>query len=361
MYYKDAATLAAILAVAFCFLLISFNLFTSAYGHGTQNGPIGAGRALIDDEQFSDAKLSTNEELLITGTIRNVRNQTQEFVPNLLVVYSSYGGSDNEVKSLTSPYAGLLELFYPPYRESPTWNFRIEHSLPSPFILQPHESKEFQVRVFPLKAGYYHVHSTFVSDEGPAVSRGASVLVTGQTSPTSGEIALVYVPLGLGATALIVLSILTTRRSRGLGFKEKVVRYFFVIKSSFETLWLSGIMFWMAIALPAYLYSLEQTNAMLAAVLIGLAAITIGGYFAVITKPSTQQRIIAIGTCIGTIAFYIALEYAGFGDRRFYYYPQINPYAFGTFAIVANFVGLIGISILFIKFSLLARWKTRAE
>ncbi|MGH9879283.1 MAG: hypothetical protein ACRD5H_16760, partial [Nitrososphaerales archaeon] len=278
-----------------------------AYGHGT--GPSLIGRPVsVQDEQFSDNTVTTDQVITISGKVesrldRVIKLSPYIYVTPAVVIEQPEGSRVIERQGHQYP----LSIIYPPYRDHSTWYFRVEHDLPNPLILGPGESIDYEIKVYPRKAGTYHVHSYFVADNA-YLSRGETVEVTGEALPTFEEVTQLYLPLAAGAVAVTALTLYAIRRVGAEAGREKALRICFAIKCSYETAWASGVSFWL-VASFAYLYPLERTYVTSLAVTATLAAITFGGYVTAVSKRRTRQRLFGIGTSAATVIFYLALGY----------------------------------------------------
>ncbi len=99
-----------------------------AYGHGIQSGPVGR-PIRIDNEQFSDNTVTTDDVVIITGEIRSVVDRPVKLVPHIYVDHDA-----------VPPYTNVLATIYPPLKNQSIWYFRVEHNLPNPTVLGPRET-----------------------------------------------------------------------------------------------------------------------------------------------------------------------------------------------------------------------------
>lgn len=313
-------------------MLFSVSHVINAYGHGVQSGPMGR-PVRVDNEQFSANQVDTGGFITITGTVRNVSEQQFELLPYILIDRTELIESDGTRRGQIPFYHSLLTIIYPPYKDPASWYFKVEHSLTSPFPLQSGDQVDFEIRAYPLKSGAYHVHSYFISDEGAFIGRGQTIVVTGSASPTVGEISELYLPFAIGLAAAVVLILRAVLVSRKHNRAERVVRIFFAAKSSFETVWLTGILFWLATA--SYLVSLEARYTLVLLTSAALASITFGGYAASTIKSRSHYLKFAVGTSIATAVFYFILTFSNTLDQ--YKSPQFGIDGFISFvAIVAS-------------------------
>lgn len=313
-------------------MLFSVSHVVNAYGHGVQTGPTGR-PVRIDNEQFSTNRIDTGSVVVITGSIRNVSEQKFELSPYILIDRTELIESDGTPQSQIPFYYGLLTVIYPPYGDVSSWYFEVEHNLPEPLILQSGDQIDFEIRAYPLKSGIYHVHSYFISDKGSFWGRGQTIVVSGYTAPTAGELTQLYLPFAIGLAASVILIPRAVSVSRKQNRVERAVRVFFAAKSSFETVWLTGILFWLATT--SYVSLLEARYAFVLLASAALAAITFGGYAASLVKSRTRHLKFAIGTSVTTAAFYFVLTFSNtLGQYRV---PQFTPDALVSFlAVIVN-------------------------
>lgn len=286
-------------------LVISGLTLIDAFGHGP--GPSLFSRPItVQDEQFSDNSISTTQLVIISGKVESRLDKEVKLSPYIYVTpkVAIERPDDSSVIDLQA-YPYLLNQIFPPYRDHSTWYFSVENSLPNPLILGPEESVPYEIKLYPRKAGMYHVHSYFVSSDGAYLGRGQTVEVTGDSVPTFEEITQFYVPLAGGGAALAVLTLYSMRGVPAGSMREKAIRICFAIKASYETTWVLGIAFWLAAA-STYLLTLERTYVTSVALTLILAAITSGGYAAALSM-RRSQRLFAIATSAATVIFYLAL------------------------------------------------------
>ncbi|MGI0020671.1 MAG: hypothetical protein ACREAY_09405, partial [Nitrososphaera sp.] len=174
----------------------------NAYGHGISlcMAPTGGCALSKNNEQYSSAysdnKLDMNDDgrgvLTITGTIKN-RYHDHEL---RLVRYVSVDARPS------NPFGSfelndLLLSYYPLYNAHASWYFKTEYdNQPNIIIIKPREEIDYEIKAYPLKAGVYHVHSSFVFDyvnDGEyryyqSVGRGETVTVVGSHMMTAGEV-----------------------------------------------------------------------------------------------------------------------------------------------------------------------------
>lgn len=303
-----------------------------AYGHGVSSGPVGR-PVRIDNEQFSTNRIDTDGFVTITGSLKSVSEQQFKLSPYILVERADWVYSEGAWRGQMPPFHDLLITTYPPYRDVASWYFEVEHSLAGPITLQSGDQIDFEIRAYPLKSGIYHVHSYFISDEARFWGRGQTIVVTGSAVPTAGEVTQLYLPFAIGLAAGTILILQAASVSRKQNRLERTVRIFFAAKSSFETAWLSGVLFWLATT--SYISSVETRFVLVLSALAVLASITFGGYAASIVKSRTRHLKFAVGTSVATAAFYFILTFSNTFDQ--YRVPQFTPDAFVSFvAVVVN-------------------------
>lgn len=291
-----------------------------AYAHGVPSGfPTGLGTMVrLQSEQFSintvDMDSNNGGVITITGTLQNLDTQhAVKLIPYISVQSSNpFGFSYIPI---------LLHSYYPIYEDPSSWYFRTESNLTTPFIIHPNEEVGYQIKVYPLKAGLYHIHSFFLSDivrnnhylDG--VAAGQIVSVSGGSSlPTTGEIAQLYLPLAIGAAAIafMVTKAIKITKEKGESRSNRMmrggVRIYFAVKSSLETVWLAGLLSWLVLAAYPTLQPFAETRFVsLLTIIAIIAAITVGGYIAAIAKSRKIQSIAAIGAASATIIFYVLM------------------------------------------------------
>jgi hypothetical protein len=324
-------------ALAVTFLALSFAglLFPSfsvldAYAHGISTCMTPAGGCALEknNEQYSTTVLNMNDPshgvLQITGTLRSKYYHTELRV----VPYVSIGPYESNPFG-SSDLNNLLRLFYPVYNDPVSWYFRVESNLTNPIVIKPGEELNYEIKVYPLKAGTYHVHSTFVYDylsEGryrfyQSTGYGQSVTVAGPSTPTVGEIAQLIIPFSIGAI-LLPLTILKIRAAAGQesppsggNSRSKLrlgIRLYFAVKASLESVWLAGLLSWFVlVAYPAF-HSIETRVIFMAGMIVIVAAIAAGGYIAAFARSIRVQTIFAIGTAVASILVYFLLDVVSF-------------------------------------------------
>lgn len=297
----------------------------NAYAHGVQTGPPGR-PVRIDNEQFSANRIDTDGFVTIRGSVTNLSEQQIKLSPYVLVDRADLVSSGDAWRGQVPPYDGLLRVVYPPYRDVSSWYFEVKHNLESPLTLQSGEQVDFEIKAYPLKSGVYHVHSYFVSDNGSFWGRGQTIVVDGSAAPTAGEVYQMYLPFatGLAAAAILIPRAASISRKKA----ERAVRTFFAAKSSFETVWLSGVLFWLATTS----YVLETRSAFVLSALPVLASITLAGYAASIVKSRAHHTKIAVGTSISTAAFHFILTFSNTLDQ--YRAPQFTIDPLVSFVII---------------------------
>jgi hypothetical protein len=316
-------------------------MLKDAYAHGIPTG-FSPPPVRVNNEQFSDNTIGTNDVLVIRGTLESTVNREVELYPYISVD----PGRPND----RSDPSDWPRSAYPLYYDPASWYFRIEYNISSPLVLQPGEELDYEIRAYPLKTGNYHVHTLLVSDEKYSynhhllqfVGRGQTVIVAGgNVQPTMGEIAQFYMPLAIGAAALSFLVMVARKMAKADSGKiRKGVRYYFAAKASIETVWLSGIMIWLASAAYQILYSLETRLFHVLGTTAIIAAIAAGSYVAAIARPRLQ-RMFAVGAASVSFAFYLLLPYidtGGFGWFRGQF--DVN-YSIMTAALIVNGAVLI--------------------
>ena len=290
----------------------------------------------------------------MTGTLASLATERIEMSPYIFVTLSEVIDA-NGVRQEVPPYYDLLAFIYPPYRDQSSWYFRVEHRLPSSIVLEPGERVDYEIRIYPLKAGAYHVHSFFLSENFPRLGIGQTIIVTGSGAPTTGEITQLYLPLALGLAsfAILMLRVMQISRKTSAHFtREKVARVYFAAKSSFETVWLAGVLFWLASAMP-YLPAIEARCAFVLSASAALAAIIVAGYASAIIMPKTRHLAFAMATSAITAAFYFALLFGEGSLYSTYKVPHFFVDGLTLFAVmVAN-------SLLAIYFAIAARNERR--
>ncbi|AIF83690.1 hypothetical protein NTE_01628 [Candidatus Nitrososphaera evergladensis SR1] len=333
-------------------LLLSFayTLENNAYAHNISPG-VRSLPVRIDNEQFSSNRANTDGGFIaVTGTLTSLATERIKVSPYIFVTPSEWVGA-NGVRHGTLPYYDLLAFIYPPYRDQSNWYFRVElNNLPSSIVLEPGEKVDYEIQIYPLKAGAYHVHSFFLSENFARSGLGQTILVTGSSAPTTGEITQLYLPLVLGLTSFVILIIRIMQISRENAHlaRERIARVYFAAKSSLETMWLAGVLFWLATAAP-YFPAIESRYAFALSASAVLAAIVIGGYVSAAAKQNARHLAFAIMTSAVSAAFCFALL---FGEGWLYpYYKELHFLVDGS----ALFLAMIANSIIAIYFAVMAR------
>lgn len=335
-------------------LLLSFAYpVSSAYGHVAVTGPRGL-PVRIDNEQFSERVSTEGGVVTITGTLVNVGTDRIEMSPYIAVTPSEVIDAEGRHLDGVPPYYELLRFIYPPYRDQSSWYFRVDHSLSSSsVVLEPGEKIDYHVKIYPLKAGAYHVHSFFLSEKFPRLGIGQTIMVTGSSAPTTGEMTQLYLPFAIGAATFAVLMLRVVRISKqgAHSNRERIVRAYFAAKSSFETVWLAGVLFWLTMW-ASYLYPIGERFTFALSASAALAIIIILGYASVLTLSKARQSIFAATASGTTAAFYIALLFGDALGYSSYREPQFYVDGFVSFIVaIAN-------SLIAIYFAIMA-WKER--
>jgi hypothetical protein len=307
------------IAVAVILFAQYIPIVKDAYAHGVSSG--GSGALRINNEQFSDNTIDKDEILVIRGTLQSIVNRE--------ITLSPYVSVSTSEPFRSSELQYLLRNFYPLYNDPANWYFRIEYNVSTPIVLKPGEQVDYEIKAYPLKAGIYHIHTFLVSDDrysynkhlSQFVARGQTVVVTGSSVPTMGEITQLYLPFAIGAVTLSFL-ILGTRRiakQNHLGKVRKGIRIYFAVKAAIETVWLWGILFWLAMAAYPILYPLETRLVSVLSMTAIIAAITAGSYFAAVAKSQKVQRVVAIATAGASAVFCFLLLFGDIDDGGFGY------------------------------------------
>lgn len=176
------------------------NFDNQAFGHGCMS-MMQSRDFRIEDETFSKQTSTTESSFTISGTIIGLKNQENTPVEifvrpqNLNVPYLQFF---HDLVYGTSMYDGNHADWYFKYDSDPTQISIIEG-----------EALDFQITVFPLKEGKYHIHTFLPETEkqcrwGP----GQTMIISGSSELTSGEILGLYgpatiFPISLGVTLLI--------------------------------------------------------------------------------------------------------------------------------------------------------------
>jgi hypothetical protein len=223
----------------------------------------------------------------------------------------------------------LLRAFYPLYNDPANWYFRVEYNVTTPIVLKPGEQLNYEIRAYPLKAGTYHIHTFLVSDDrltynkhmAQFIARGQTVVVTGSSMPTIGEVTQLYLPFTIGTATLSFLIIRARKiaKENQLGKVQKGIRIYFAAKAAIETVWISGLIFWLVIAAYSILYPLETRLLTVLSMITIIAVITTGSYAAVIAKSQKVQRVVAIATAGASAAFCFLLLFGDIDDGGFGY------------------------------------------
>jgi hypothetical protein len=129
-----------------------------AYAHGLPisiRGP----PVRIDNEQFSRVAVNAggsdgSDIIRITGSVRNVSEQEFKVSPYVFVTPGQFVDSQGiRHGGGASTFYYLVSEIYPPHRDTASWYFAVEHDLPNPLVLEPGGSAEYEIRLYPLKAG----------------------------------------------------------------------------------------------------------------------------------------------------------------------------------------------------------------
>lgn len=156
-----------------------------AYGHGI--GPSLIARPLgIVSEMFSTNRVTTGDFILITGEVENHLDSPISLSPHIFAsrVQSFPEGT---VTTRRPPQDELLDIVYPPARDQSTMLFRVTHNLSNPVIVEPGKTVSYEIKVYPLKAGTFHIHALFLSDYSKYIGRGQTVFISGENTTTSQE------------------------------------------------------------------------------------------------------------------------------------------------------------------------------
>lgn len=294
--------------IAIASILILFTvvptIVNNAYSHGVSSGgPGGFPYIRLNNEQFSDQTVDTGHVIKIKGTlVSTILKHTFKLYPYVSV-------------STGQPFDsfdinGFPRLYYPFYDSEESWYFKIDSNLTNPVVLEPTQKINYEIRVYPLKAGTYHIHSYFISDEGiDRIGPGQTVQVSGNAMPTSGELIGFYLPLAIGAASLIVLILKARRTARNLGFGRirRGIKIFFAVKSSIEAIWLTGLVVWVVTVAYHVLQPFETRLLSVIAMTGLIAAITVSGYITTVSKARKLQNSFAISLAIVSAIFYLFL------------------------------------------------------
>lgn len=131
---------------------------------------------------------------------------------------------------------------------------------------------------------------------------GQTIIVSGSGTATIGEITKLYLPFIIGLTAIAILIVKVRTMMKGDGIPKKLIRLYFSIKSSMETVWLSGLLFWLATADFISFYSVEKQTLMVAVIAL-ITSIIFTGYMASIGR--SKWRLFAISNPVASILLYI--------------------------------------------------------
>lgn len=316
-------------------------MLKDAYAHGVPTH-LSPPAVRINNEQYSRNSIDMDDVLVIKGTLESTVNREVELYP-----YVSVDPGRPNDRSDPSDWPRSA---YPLYYDPASWYFRIEYNISSPLVLQPGEELDYEIRAYSLKTGDYHVHTLLVSDEKYSynrhllqfVGRGQTVLVAGpDMPPTTGETTQFYAPLAIGAAALFFLFMMARKVAKADPGRIRIgVRYYFAAKASIETVWLSGILIWLASTAYAILYPLETRLFHVLGTTAIIAAIAAGSYVATIAKPRLQ-RMFAIGTAAASFAFYLLLPYIDTGGFGWFRGQFDVDYSIMTAALVVNGAALV--------------------
>ncbi|GEM_PF-5971803 len=325
---KVAASVLFIGMMVACLLVVIPISARNAYGHGI--GPIFFAPLIrIDNEQFSNQTSDTDGSFEILGTLKNRAD-----FPVKLSPYVYVSGDYDIVNSL------LLEAQYPMAKQEDGMYFKIAYNLTNPVILRPHESLGYQITLYPLKAGTYHVHSLFISDVHQFIGPGQTVVVTGSTAPTLGEFTQLYLPLviGVGVLVFLVTKALSLAKKKQIRMNrvEKGIRIYFALKCSLEVMWLSAILFWFALAAySSYLFPFESRLGLVLAMAAAIAAITFGSCMASIARPKRLHVGFSVGTSVASALFYLVPLFANISSLQ----PQFD---ISRFLLFGTYIPAIG-------------------
>jgi hypothetical protein len=317
---------AGILLTSSLLLLVAGNV-VDAYGHGP--GPsLTSWIIRIDNEQFSDNTFGIGELGIINGELENFNEDELRLTIKLYVTPSQTHTADDTQLGEIPWYYQYLSTVYPPFRDQSVMYFRFE-SMPDSVVLEPGESKPYEIKFYPLKAGVYHVHTNVVTEDGSRIARGQTIIVDGEGGYTEGEIFQLYIPVTLFLATAAIMTMILIRIIRPSGWKDIFVRFFFVFKSSYETMLLSGVAF--SLLLTPYLPI--NSLALVVGLAVALGAIIIGSYISVVAR--SHNRIIAISTSAATVIFYFVLLMSGCSHT----YSQCYPFTFDDSIVFLVVVG----------------------
>jgi hypothetical protein len=309
-------------------LLIIIIVTTNVYGHVT-SGLLVSRPVRIEDEDFSAQETTVGNFVVITGKLVHLYpDKEHKLSPYILVDYSP--AKDSFLADLNR----FLYDYYPLYKNPASWYFKIESNLPNPTILKPNEKRDFEIKIYPLKAGTYHVHSMFFTDIGGYWGPGMTIIVTGSDAPTLGEITQLYLPFIFGVASATLLS-LKARNVMRHGIRNSIIRLYFLIKSSVETIWLSGLILWFGFT-GLSIYSYEEYTVMLS-LTIFLISITILGYASAIAR--SKHKWFVISASIASIVFYTTL-YFDHNEPMIYGFVPSELYPNTFLAFIATLISL---------------------
>jgi hypothetical protein len=144
-----------------------------------------------------------------------------------------------------------------------------------------------------------------------------SVTVIGTGMPTMGEVSQLILPFSIGEVT-VPLMILKARRlarnerNSSAGAKHSRLRLgnrlYFAFKSSVETVWLAGLLFWFFFAAYPSFHSLEFRILSMVSIITVVVAITVGGYIAALARSNKDHTILAIATAAASILVYFLMN-----------------------------------------------------
>ena len=318
--------LSSVIVLVSSILLVAAGTAMDAHAHGI--GPSLVSRILrIDNEQFSDNTFATTQPGVITGELISVSEKQLNLSIRLYVTPAEVALPEGRVGGIPWYYSQLSTI-YPPFRDQSAMYFRIESTMPERVVLEPGDSTTYEIKFFPLKAGAYHVHTYVITEDGARIGRGQTIIVDGENRHTQGEILQLYLPVVLFVTAAAILSAILLRQSRLRGWRQVSIGFFFVFKSSYETMLVAGVV--TSLLLSPNL--LQDTVVLVNGLAVWLSAITVGSYFLIVT--GTRRNTIAIGTLVATSIFYFVLVYSGCS----FAYSRSYPFNFDS-----SYVSLIAV------------------
>jgi len=284
-------------------------------------------------------EVHTGGVIIINGTLKNLTpNQEFSLSPHISIDTANPFGSF-DINGFPRSYYALED-------SKESWYFRME-SRPNPIILKPGEKIDYEIRLYPLKAGIYHVHSYFIRNDGhDGIARGETVQVTGSTMTTTGEVVGFYLPLSIGAASMIILSLKARKAANELGFGRirKGIKMYFAVKASVEVIWLSGLLVWLIMVAYSVLQPFETRLISLVLITTILAAITVSSYITTISKAKLQNFLATITAAASAIfyffllfgvSFHFDLTAAAFG---YFHNPLVVNPLFLVIAITTNAV-----------------------